>query len=54
MNTLNKFSPIKEKHIHSNQVSFMTKEISKEIMARSGLRNNYLTDKTAENSFLYT
>ena len=33
---------------------FMTKELSKEIMARSRLNNNYLINKTDENRFLYT
>ena len=33
---------------------FMTKELSKEIMLRSRLRNKFLLDKTDENRFLYT
>ena len=33
---------------------FMTKELSKEIMLRSRLRNTFLRDKTDENRFLYT
>ena len=37
-----------------NQMPFMTKELSKEIMLRSGLRNKFLIDKTDENLFLYT
>ena len=33
---------------------FMTKDLSKEMMTRSRLRNNYLKDKTEENRLLYT
>ena len=33
---------------------FMTKNLSKEIMARSRLRNKYLKHKTEENCLLYT
>ena len=54
MDTLNKIAPIKKRHVPSNQMSFMTKELSKEIMARLRLRNNSLIDKTDENRFLYT
>ena len=36
---------IKTKHVRGNQMSFMTKELSEEIMARSRLRSNYLIDK---------
>ena len=35
-------------------MSFMTKELSKEIIARPRLRNNYLIGKTEGNRFLYT
>ena len=54
MDTLNKVAPIKRKYARGNQMPFMTKELSKEIMARSRLRNKYLTDKTVENRLLYT
>ena len=33
-------------------MSFITKKLSKEIMARSRLRNRYLKHKTEENCFL--
>ena len=33
---------------------FMTKNLSKEIMIRSRLRNKYLKHKTEENRFSYT
>ena len=54
MDTLNLFAPIKKKYARSNQMSFMTKDLSKEMMTRSRLRNKYLKDKTEENRLLYT
>ena len=54
MNTLNLFPPIKKKYARGNQMSFMTKDLSKEMMTRSRLRNKYLKDKTEENRLLYT
>ena len=54
MDTLNKVAPIKRKYARGSQMPFMTKELSKEIMARSRLRNKYLTDKTVKNRVLYT
>ena len=54
IDTLNKIAPIKKKYARGNQMPFMTKELSKEIMLRSRLRNKFLTDKTDENRFLYT
>ena len=44
MDTSNKVAQIKKKHVRGNQILFITKELSKEIMARSGLRNKYLID----------
>ena len=54
MDTLNFFAPIKKKYARGNQMPFMTKDLSKEIMTRSRLRNKYLKDKTEENRLLYT
>ena len=53
MDTLDKVAPIKRKYASGNQMPFMTKELSKKIMARSRL-NKYLTDKTVENRLSYT
>ena len=39
MDTLNSFAPIKKKYARGNQMPFMTKNLSKEIMTRSRLRN---------------
>ena len=54
MDTLNSFSPIKNKYARGNQMPFMTKNLYKEIMTRSRLRNKYLKHKTEENLLLYT
>ena len=49
---LNKHAPIKKKYKGGNQMSFVTKDLSKAIMKRSKLRNNYLK-KTGANRILY-
>ena len=54
IDTLNKIAAIKKKYARGNQMPFMTKELSKEIMLRSRLRNKFLIDKTDGNHFLYT
>ena len=54
MDTLNKIVAMKKKNVRGNQMPFMAKELSMEIMARSRLRNNYLINKADENRFLYT
>ena len=54
MDTLNLLAPIKQKYDRGNQMSFMTKDLSKQMMTRSRLRNKYLKDKTEENRLLYT
>ena len=54
MDTLNLFAPMKKKYARGNQMPFMIKDLSKEIMIRSRLRNKYLNDKSEENRLLYT
>ena len=54
MDTLNSFAPINKKDARGNQMPFMTKNLSKETMTRSRLRNEYLKHKTEENRLLYT
>ena len=49
MDTLNSFAHIKKKYPCGNQMPFMSKNLSKEIMTRSRLRS-----KTKENRLLYT
>ena len=50
---LNQHAPQKIKHVRGNQMPFMTKQLSKEIMKRSRLRNNFLRNRTEENKILY-
>ena len=54
MDTLNSFAPIKMKYVRGNQMPFMTKNLSKEIMTRSILRNKYLKQRMQEHRLLYT
>ena len=42
MDTLNSFATIKKKYPRGNQMPVMTKNLSKEIMTGSRLRNKYL------------
>ena len=39
VDTLNLFAPVKKKYARGNQMPFMTKDLSKEMMTRSRLRN---------------
>ena len=50
---LNKHAPIKMKYKRGNHMPFITKDLSKAIMKRSQLRNNYLKNKTDSNRMLY-
>ena len=53
IDTINSFDPIKNTFVRANQTPFITKELSKEIMKRSTLRNNFLRKKTDETRKLY-
>ena len=44
-----KHAPLKRKVLRGNQASFMTKELCKEIMVRSRLKNKFNKHKTTEN-----
>ena len=50
---LNKHALIKMKYKRDNHMLFITKDLSKAIMKRSKLRNNYLKNKTDANRMLY-
>ena len=54
MKVSNKHTPRKKKIIRGTQMPFMTKDLSKEIMKRSRMRNRFLKDKSLENRMLYT
>ena len=53
VNVLNKHVPRKKKYARGNQMPFFTKELSKEIMTRSRLRNKYLKNRNEENRAIY-
>ena len=46
-------APRKKKYTRANQASFLTKEINKEIMTRSRLRNKFLHCRSDENKKAY-
>ena len=50
---LDEHAPIKKKYRRGYLMSFVTKYLSKAIMKRQKLRNNYLKNKTDANSMLY-
>ena len=47
-----KHTPIKKKYKRGNQMPFVTIDLSKAIMEKSKLRNNYLKNKTNANRML--
>ena len=53
LKTLDKYAPRKAKYARDNQMPFMTKDLSKNIMKRSRLRNKYLKNNNEENRKLY-
>ena len=46
LSVFSKYAPIKKKYIQANEAPFMTKNLHKEIMKRSRLRNKYLKSKS--------
>ena len=48
MEILDKFAPLKKKYIRANHSKFVTKELSKAIMLKLKLRNQFLKTKTQE------
>ena len=46
LQVLNQHAPQKSKYVPGNQMPFMTKQLSKEIMKRSRLRNNVPRNRT--------
>ena len=47
--TLDRFAPYKQKKVRYNNNPFMTKQLRKEIMVRSKLRNEFNKSQTSEN-----
>ena len=54
INVLNLHAPRKKDFSRGNQMPSLAKDISKEIMKRSRLRNRFLKNKSIENRTLYT
>ena len=46
LSVFNKYAPVKTKYIRANEAHFITKNLYKEIMTRSRLRNKYLQSKS--------
>ena len=53
MEILDKFAPSKKKYIRANHSKFVTKKLSKAIMLRSKLRNQFLKTRTQESKLKY-
>ena len=53
VNILNKHAPYNKSIARGNQMPLFTKELSKEIMTRSRLRNKYLKNRNEENRAIY-
>ena len=53
MEISDKFASLKKEYIRANHSKFVTKELSKAIMLRSKLRNQFLKTKTQESKMKY-
>ena len=53
VNIFNEHAPLKKWYVRANQAPFINKKLSKEIMARSCLRNKFLKTKTDANRKAY-
>ena len=53
MDIFNRHAPLKHKYVRANDCPFITKELRKEHMKRSRLRNKYLKDKSEANNIAY-
>ena len=54
MRSLEKHAPLIKKYVRGNQLLFMNKELSKTIIHRSKLRNNFLRHRFLENRKKYS
>ena len=53
MYVLNKHAPLKTKVIRANNIPYMNKNLRKEVMTRSRLKNNFNKDPSVENENAY-
>ena len=54
MEILDKFAPLKKKYIRVTHSKFVTKKLSKTIILKSQLRNQFLKTKTQETKMKYS
>ena len=54
MEIFNRHAPLKSKYVRMNQGPFMTKQLRKEVMLRSRLRNIFIADNSELNRIAYT
>ena len=54
INILNRYEPRKRENARKNQMLFITKDLSKAIMKRSRLHNNFLKNRMGRNETLHT
>ena len=53
MDIFDRYAPLKQKYVRSNQVSMMSKELRKAVMIQSRLRNDFNKIKTKSTEFAY-
>ena len=53
VDTLDKYAPLKKKYLRANHSNFVTEELSKAIMNRSRLRNQFLKNRSVESRMKY-
>ena len=53
VDTLDKYAPLKKKYLRANHSNFVTKELSKYVMNRSRLRNQFLKNRSVESGMKY-
>ena len=52
-NIFDRYAPIKQNYPRANEAPFMAKELHREIMVRSRVRNNFLRTKSQEDRLKY-
>ena len=53
VDTLDKYAPLNKKYLTANHSNFVTKELSKAIMNRSRLRNQFLKNRSIQSRMKY-
>ena len=53
LNPLNKFAPVRKKYLRANHCKFVSKELSKSLMHRTKLRNEFIREKTTQARLAY-